>query len=190
MVKILTKNCLVCAKLFEKPYTTSLRIWTTRSKYCSVACKDGAPRSADTRLKQRLAKVGKPSWNKGLQHTEKHKMNLRKKKPMSEAGKQSHRDSYRNGNRRPWNKVGDGVTPIHERIRKSLEYKQWRQKVFERDNFTCKGCGTRGGNIHADHIKPFALYPDLRFILSNGRTLCIPCHRKTETYGKSRAKLI
>lgn len=78
-----------------------------------------------------------------------------------------------------------GKEPINNRVRKSLEYQLWRKKVLERDNFTCQNpkCKKRGGKLHADHIKPFALYPELRFVLENGRTLCIPCHHKTETYG-------
>lgn len=62
--------------------------------------------------------------------------------------------------------------------------KEWRKKVFDRDNYTCQMCPTpkRGVKLHADHIKPFTFYPELRFDVNNGRTLCIPCHKKTETY--------
>jgi hypothetical protein len=68
------------------------------------------------------------------------------------------------------------------RIRNSPEYKAWRKAVFERDAYTCQWCGQIGGVIHADHIKPFAYFPDLRTELSNGRTLCIECHKDTPTY--------
>lgn len=81
-----------------------------------------------------------------------------------------------------------GVTPANELFRKTAAYKQWRLSVFTRDNYTCKHCGiksVRGNRIilNADHILPFALYPDLRLDVDNGRTLCIECHKKTDTYG-------
>lgn len=70
-----------------------------------------------------------------------------------------------------------GVTPINEAIRHSFEYKEWRKSVFERDLYICQYCGQVGGYLEADHIKPFSLYPELRFELSNGRTYCKPCHK-------------
>ena len=78
----------------------------------------------------------------------------------------------------------EGKRTADKKIRQSAKYKAWRTLVFERDDYTCRGCGQHGGYLHADHIKPFALYPELRFEVSNGRTLCVPCHKKTGTYGR------
>lgn len=77
-----------------------------------------------------------------------------------------------------------GKQTENRRIRKSFEYKEWRRQVFERDDYTCVFCGARGVRLNADHIKPFASHPELRFDLNNGRTLCEDCHRKTPTYLK------
>ena len=76
-----------------------------------------------------------------------------------------------------------GITPINEKIRHSLEYKLWREAVFIRDDYTCQICGIRGVKLNADHIKPFAFFPELRLSIDNGRTLCYNCHRNTSTYG-------
>lgn len=82
-----------------------------------------------------------------------------------------------------------GVTSEYNKIRSSLEYKEWRRKIFERDNFTCKNCGdNKGGNLHAHHIKPFAFFPDERFSINNGQTLCETCHKKTDTWGHKAKK--
>lgn len=71
--------------------------------------------------------------------------------------------------------------------RYSPEAEKWRKAVFERDNYTCVECGIRGTYLEADHIKPWAYFPELRFELSNGRTLCRTCHDKTKVgYKKMR----
>lgn len=82
-----------------------------------------------------------------------------------------------------------GITSKNHLVRNSFEYIHWRKAVFERDSFTCQFCRIRGGQLQADHIKPFAYFPELRFELSNGRTLCKSCHRKTDTYGDRAKKL-
>lgn len=85
-----------------------------------------------------------------------------------------------------------GVSSINKIIRASLECKLWRESVFKRDNYKCIWCGTKSNTkkdingkwiiINADHVKPFALFPELRFAIDNGRTLCEPCHKTTDTY--------
>lgn len=61
--------------------------------------------------------------------------------------------------------------------------RDWRNAVFQRDNYTCRGCGVRGGRLEAHHVKPYKAYPELRHVLSNGMTLCRSCHKKTDTFG-------
>lgn len=61
--------------------------------------------------------------------------------------------------------------------RDSAEYRDWRLAVYRRDDFTCQRCNERGGrNLHAHHLKGWTRFPALRFDLSNGLTLCNPCH--------------
>lgn len=81
-----------------------------------------------------------------------------------------------------WNWKG-GITPERKKLYFTPEYKLWRKSVFERDNYTCIWCGQKGGYLNADHIKPWALFPELRFAIDNGRTLCLSCHKKTDTWG-------
>lgn len=80
-----------------------------------------------------------------------------------------------------------GISKENDRIRKSVDFKLWREKVFERDNWTCCECDTRGGVLHPHHIKSFYEYPELRFEVNNGITLCVDCHRQTETWGRKVA---
>jgi hypothetical protein len=71
--------------------------------------------------------------------------------------------------------------------RYSVEAGKWRDSVFKRDNYTCQICCVRGSYLEADHIKPWAYFPELRFEISNGRTLCRKCHDKTKiSYKKMR----
>ena len=63
---------------------------------------------------------------------------------------------------------------------------EWRNAVFERDNYTCQKCKVRGCRLQAHHIKPYKEFPDLRYVLNNGETLCLECHKQTDTYGWSK----
>ena len=56
---------------------------------------------------------------------------------------------------------------------------QWTLAVKTRDNYTCHNCrktNLEGRQCHAHHIKSGDDYPELRFEISNGMTLCAACH--------------
>jgi hypothetical protein len=73
-----------------------------------------------------------------------------------------------------------GITPKNLMLRQSSAYREWRMAVYERDKYTCRGCGdTRGGNLEPHHIKSWSDYLEFRFEVSNGLTLCERCHKKT-----------
>lgn len=93
------------------------------------------------------------------------------------------------GKKRPPNKwKKNPITPKNKLIRESQEYKLWRKAVFERDDYTCIWCGRKDKTIQSDHIKPFAFFPELRFAIDNGRTLCRQCHKTTSTWGINKYK--
>lgn len=140
----------------------------------------------EIREKMRQAKLRNPTryW-KGKKFSDEYKKKLsdahKGQKPWS-IGK--HRVDMQGKNH--WNWRG-GINPENMKVRRSLEYKLWRESVFKRDNYTCVWCGSKNGHgkrviLNADHIKPFALFPELRLAIDNGRTLCVPCHKTT--YGK------
>lgn len=133
---------------------------------------------------------GSPAWNKGRSWDQETKDRIGVSRRAAQVI--------------PWNK-GQGVgASLGIAIRGLPEYTRWRLAVFTRDNFTCQHCGDKGVQLHADHIKPFALICRENNIdskesaisckalwnIRNGQTLCIPCHRKTETFsGKQQTKL-
>jgi hypothetical protein len=147
------------------------------------------PRSDEWKAKQRVARLGKkspqkkkgamPEWHKqkisaslkGLVRTPEHRQKL----ADARRGEKSH---FWKG----------GISTANEIARKSVEYAMWHEECIRRDDYTCQDCGNRSGNghrveLHVDHIKPFSIFPELRYVVSNGRTLCKPCHEATDTYG-------
>jgi hypothetical protein len=59
---------------------------------------------------------------------------------------------------------------------KNFEYKTWRNRVFEQDNWTCQKCKIKGGYLHPHHIKSYTYYPELRYEVLNGITYHKDCH--------------
>jgi len=154
-------------------------------RFCGLSC-SAKWRAKNYPLPASCFKKGVATWNKGLKISgmtdKKHTKETRQKMRISSSGPLSSN----------WK---GGVTEINHRIRRSRKYADWRTSVFKRDDYTCQHCGDKSvvGNrirLEADHIKPFAAFPRLRFDLDNGRTLCAPCHRKTPTWGVSKKAVL
>ncbi len=118
----------------------------------------------------------------GIYHSEEAKMKMRGEKSSAWKG---------------------GITPIHKKVRRSLECIQWRQRVFLRDDFTCQECKKRCCGLHAHHKIPFhnllqeawkclplftafdgAIAYTPLWDIDNGVTLCHDCHRKIHRRAK------
>lgn len=168
------KNCLVCNKRF--PYRDTLKVRSyngvssVNSKYCSKICLD---KSLIERNKNKIwtnedrkhhAELAKVRFT-GRQHTLEH----REKASINNRGSKSH---FWKG----------GITKGNQKDRATLKLKEWRRQVFIRDDFTCQGCYIKGGRLEAHHIKSWAKYPEFRYELSNGQTLCKECHKLTDNY--------
>lgn len=131
---------------------------------------------------------GKKPWNKGLKGVQ--KSSMKGKKVAKHI-----RDKISGSNHYKWN---GGYTSINLIVRKCYEYRQWVQDIFKRDNWTCQECFKKGGKLNAHHIKQFALIlkeNDIKTLeealdcyelwnYENGQTLCLDCHKKTDTYLK------
>lgn len=118
--------------------------------------------SPETRKKISEALKGKPHPKRGGY---KHTIEARRKMSEDRKGEKSYL----------WQ---GGITPINAEIRNGIEFRLWREAVFARDNWTCQKCEVRGIKLHPHHILNFAQYPELRFAIDNGITLCGDCHRE------------
>jgi endogenous inhibitor of DNA gyrase (YacG/DUF329 family) len=90
-----------------------------------------------------------------------------------------------------------GITPLRAKIVNCSKYKKWRKSIFDRDNYTCRVCGQRGGKLEAHHLKRFSLFLseyNIRSLdnalnckelwdINNGETLCKFCHKTYTDFG-------
>ena len=85
---------------------------------------------------------------------------------------------YRGPNHKQWT----GESTLRRTLYHQKENLEWRKANFEKNNYTCQKCRARNGegrtiSLRAHHIKNWKDYPELRYEISNGITLCKECHR-------------
>ena len=61
--------------------------------------------------------------------------------------------------------------------RNTVEYKQWRDECFKRDNYTCQLTGEVGGRLEVHHIYSYDKHKELRFEVDNGITISKDIHK-------------
>lgn len=192
----MTKSCTKCTKTFK---VKTSRFGTTRfcSKRCYWESLRGVPKTSEFKSNLKTINSGERNPFYGKTHTQETRQILREAAlekikhttPHSIETKQRLSiTSFANARKGKdhWNWKG-GVSFGYRSQRKDemrkLPYKNWRTEVFKKDNYTCVDCGQYGGLLEADHVKQWSLYPESRYDITNGQTVCISCHRKrTSTF--------
>ena len=152
-------NCRVCGHEFES-------VPSRNARYCSKACWS----VRNPPLMHNCLFCGKEFWARSYD----------KRKHCSKRCDSLHRRELQAGaNSHFWK---GGKTKLNQILRSRAKYDEWRTAVFVRDKYACQECGARCGNgvriyLHAHHIKSWADYPELRYEVSNGVTLCVNCHQ-------------
>lgn len=116
-------------------------------------------------------KNGKQAWNKGIRFSEEIRKRMSEaclgRKHSEETKKKMSLTRRKNGGRLSWG------------------YRNWRDKVKERDNWICQECGCQNKQkLHAHHIVRWEEDESKRFDITNGITLCNSCHAKKEGFEK------
>lgn len=200
-----SKECEVCGVVFSRPVDNHNGIWKRR-KYCSTKCYKVAKKQLGEQKTNRTCQECSSKLNrwkqskycsqaclhasqkgKTLSPETRSKIRFARSKQTNLASGESHGQ---------WK---GGVTSLTQAIVNLQKYKFWRKHVYERDDFTCQSCGERGRTLNCDHVVPLSEIlvtenikkvsdikdGSLLWDLLNGRTLCQPCHRSTDTYGKN-----
>ena len=178
----------------HKGYSGKKHSEKTRKKISASLKGNNNPNFGKKISREQKEKISKANignqYAKGYKHSEEGKKKMRKPKKNTEKMGRYERTkemreklSLARKGEKSQNWKG-GITMKNALIRCSGKYRSWKKAVLQRDNYTCQKCQSKE-KLHVDHIKQFVRYPLLRFNISNGRTLCEKCHRKTKTWGKN-----
>ncbi|MEK7111863.1 MAG: NUMOD3 domain-containing DNA-binding protein, partial [Patescibacteria group bacterium] len=145
-------------------------------------------RAISRKLKGRKPKHSAAGWNKGKSAW------WSIGKPRTEETKKKIGDAQRGALNHAWR---GGISPLRVKIMNHPFYRKWQLDIMARDNFTCVLDG-KIGKLAVDHF-PISFSLILRrnniknlndaldckglWDISNGRTLCKPCHLETPNYG-------
>lgn len=175
-------NCIQCSK-----ECSVIPARAKSFKFCSYACR-GVWRTANWSCENN------PAWTGGdRKKTCEHcgvEFEIKSNQPITTFRKQKFctKDCADKGGIRHEGENHPNYKPDSRRKSQRGKHGAWARSVLSRDNATCQSCGAQGVELHAHHIKPFAEYPELRWDIGNGITLCYKCH--WEVHAASNAKRV
>ena len=174
------KTCKACNSTFSPKKGVSRRQWL-KSNYCSRKCYSvsvvGTKRSQETKEKMRgkLAGEKNPFW--GKKHSEETlKIISSKLKGRTNCFKGVKREKQSGENHWKWisdrSLVKKGERNMHDPL-----VKQWRKQVKDRDGWACRIADNNcDGRLEVHHILRWSEFPELRYQINNGITLCHAHH--------------
>ena len=208
----MVKNCLVCGGEFKaRPYRVRMGYGKYCTSKCMWKVKKqeylgnknpfwGKYHSEEARKKMSVNHADvlgnkNPRFGKHLSEESKKKIGLANKgRIISIKTRKKLSEAHKGDKSHFWK---GGIASLQQQIRGSFQYQAWRAFVFQRDSYTCQTCGNHtSGNLNVEHMRPLAVLVAENKILSleealickelwdtnNGKTLCIPCHKKTDSY--------
>jgi hypothetical protein len=187
---LIMKPCIICGGVF-KSYTYQNAKHCSRKCYGATISARQSGRKVSEQERLRLISIRpKVSPMKGKHLSEEAKAMISLKKtgaPLT----QVQIDGYKNRRNSIPVKKNIEYRKWLDSFRKCAGWREWRKAVFLRDDYTCKSCGKRSGDIEGEqvYLEPHHIFPvrklyEYNFMqhilnVENGVTLCRPCHRNT-----------
>ena len=101
-----------------------------------------------------------------------------------------------------WKGGSTSLDKLANKLRQGWKYRQWREEILLRDNYTCQKCEKKGGKLEVHHSKiefinilikngikthKEAMGCEELWDKDNGETLCLDCHNLTK-HGRNTKK--
>lgn len=146
--KRVSKNCVVCGNEFE---AMPGKIELGFAFLCSKKC-------VGKWLSEHYS--GENNRAYGIPLSREHRMKIRESNIRSRCGN-----------------IEAPLPDVTQKDRKNILFYEWRRGVVSVDGKRCVRCGERPVKVHAHHVLPYSIYPELGVDPDNGITLCEDCHK-------------